>query len=77
MKIKDIIKHTIERVMEDSVKDYKSKERTDFTRGALFGMYIVIDSLKDDLLCFEDSCLEDESKIADFGLDFDVEREII
>lgn len=76
MEIKEIIKHTVERVREDYVEDYKKMERDDFVGGVLLGISIVLLALKNDLIGLEDSCLDDEKNIADFGLDFEVEREI-
>jgi len=75
MKVKEIIKHTVERVREDYIKDYKNKESSDFNDGVLLGISIVLTALQNDLICLEDSCLEDEKNIADFGLDFDVDKE--
>lgn len=76
MEVKEIIKHTVERVMEDYVEDYKKKSKSDFNNGVLLGINIVLSALQNDLITLEDSCLEDERNIADFGLDFDVDIEV-
>ncbi len=75
MKIKEIIKHTVERVREDYIQDYKSMETSDFNKGVLLGISIVLTALKNDLICLEDSCLENDANIGDFGLDFDIDNE--
>ncbi len=77
MEIKEIIKHTVERIREDYLMEYKQKEKSDFNDGVLLGIYMVLSSLKNDLICLEDNCLEDEKNIADFGLDFELEREML
>ena len=75
MEVKEIIKHTVERVREDYIKDYKAMEHSDFNDGVLLGISIVLTALKNDLIGLEDSCLDDEANIADFGLDFDIDKE--
>lgn len=76
MEIKDIIKHTIGRIREDYIKEYKNKKRDDFNSGVLLGINIVFSALKNDLICLENNCLDNEEYIEEFGLDFDIDNEV-
>jgi len=73
MEAKEIIKHTVERVRDEYIADYKSKPSL-FNRGILLGISVVLSALKNDLITMEDSCLEDQKNIANFGLDFDIDQ---
>lgn len=74
MEVTQIIKHTVERVRHDYIPDYKNMP-SQFNRGVLLGISIVLTALKNDIMSLEDSCLQDRKNIENFGLGFDVDKE--
>ena len=60
----------IDRVVNNHAKELMETKNNDFDKGALFGISLVLDVIKNELKVFAPNLVED------LGLDFDIEKEI-